>query len=65
MLLVLALVTAALGFGGIAGAAATITRVLFWVFIVLFLVGLVFGAQTEILAEGSPTCKWRSPETSA
>jgi uncharacterized membrane protein YtjA (UPF0391 family) len=41
--LVLALVAAALGFGGIAGAAADIARILFWVFIILFILGLIFG----------------------
>ncbi len=38
--LIVALIAAALGFGGIAGAAATIAKVLFFVFIVLFLAGL-------------------------
>jgi uncharacterized membrane protein YtjA (UPF0391 family) len=38
-----ALVAGALGFGGIAGTAAGIARVLFGIFVVLFLVGLVLG----------------------
>jgi uncharacterized membrane protein YtjA (UPF0391 family) len=40
--LVFALVAAALGFGGLAAGAADIARTLFFIFIVLFLVGLIF-----------------------
>jgi uncharacterized membrane protein YtjA (UPF0391 family) len=50
--LVVALVAALLGFGGIAGTAASIAVVLFWVFIaitvVLFLVSLLGGGRTTI-----------------
>ena len=42
--LVIALVAAALGFGGIAGTSAGIAQVLFFVFIVLFLVTLIARA---------------------
>ncbi|NNL66127.1 MAG: DUF1328 domain-containing protein [Myxococcales bacterium] len=35
---ILALISAALGFGGIAGAAAEIARILFFVFLVLLVV---------------------------
>jgi uncharacterized membrane protein YtjA (UPF0391 family) len=41
--LVVALIAAALGFGGIAGASVGIAKILFFVFIVLFIVSLVFG----------------------
>lgn len=41
--LVLALIAAALGFGSLAGGAATIAKVLFVVFLVLFVVGLIRG----------------------
>jgi uncharacterized membrane protein YtjA (UPF0391 family) len=41
--LIVALVAGALGFGGIAGTAAGIARVLFGIFVVLFLIGLVLG----------------------
>lgn len=41
--LVIALIAAALGFGGIAGTAAGIAKILFFVFLVLFLVSLLFG----------------------
>ncbi len=41
--LVLALVAALLGFGGVASAAAGIAQILFFVFIVLFLASLVAG----------------------
>ncbi|HUR29652.1 MAG TPA: DUF1328 domain-containing protein [Planctomycetota bacterium] len=50
--LVIALVAALLGFGGIAGTAAGIAQVLFWVFVALFLVSLlsmlVSGRRTPI-----------------
>jgi uncharacterized membrane protein YtjA (UPF0391 family) len=40
---IVALIAAALGFGGIASAAAGIAKVLFYVFVVLFLVALIAG----------------------
>jgi uncharacterized membrane protein YtjA (UPF0391 family) len=41
--LVIALIAAAVGFGGVAGVAMEGARLLFWVFIVLFVVSLVAG----------------------
>jgi uncharacterized membrane protein YtjA (UPF0391 family) len=41
--LVVALVAAAVGFGGVAGFAMEAARLLFWVFIVLFVISLVIG----------------------
>jgi uncharacterized membrane protein YtjA (UPF0391 family) len=41
--LVVALIAGALGFGGIAGASVGIAKILFFVFIVLFLLSLIFG----------------------
>jgi uncharacterized membrane protein YtjA (UPF0391 family) len=41
--LVIALIAAALGFGGIAATASSIAQVLFYIFLVLFLVSLVTG----------------------
>jgi uncharacterized membrane protein YtjA (UPF0391 family) len=38
--LVVALIAAALGFGGIAGASASIAQVLFYIFLILFVVSL-------------------------
>jgi len=43
-LLIIALIAAVLGFGGIAFTAIEIVRVLFFVVLVLFLISLVFGA---------------------
>jgi uncharacterized membrane protein YtjA (UPF0391 family) len=43
LFLIVALVAAGLGFGGIAGDAAYIARILFFLFLVLFLVSLVLG----------------------
>ena len=42
--LVVALVSAFLGFGGVAGTAMEGARLLFWVAIVLFVVSLIAGA---------------------
>jgi uncharacterized membrane protein YtjA (UPF0391 family) len=41
--LVIALIAAAIGFGGVAGVAMEGARLLFWVFIVLFVISLVAG----------------------
>ena len=41
--LVIALIAGVLGFGGIVGPAIGIAKVLFFVFVVLFLLSLVFG----------------------
>lgn len=40
---VVALIAAALGFGGIAGAATGIAKILFFVFLALFVLSLAFG----------------------
>lgn len=39
--LVIALIAAAIGFGGVAGVAMEGARILFWVFIVLFVASLI------------------------
>jgi len=41
--LIIALVGAALGFGGVAGTAMAGARLLFWVAIVLFIISLIGG----------------------
>jgi uncharacterized membrane protein YtjA (UPF0391 family) len=41
--LIIAMVAAIFGFGGIAIAAAGIAKILFFIFIVIFLITLVFG----------------------
>jgi uncharacterized membrane protein YtjA (UPF0391 family) len=46
--LVVALVAAVLGFGVIAGTAATIAKVLFIAFLILFIVSLVFGRKSRV-----------------
>ena len=46
--LIIALIAGVLGFGVIAGAAATIARVLFLVFLVLFLVSLLSGGKSNV-----------------
>ena len=46
--LVIALIAAVFGFGGIAAAAVDIARILFLIFIVLFVISLVFGLMRRI-----------------
>jgi uncharacterized membrane protein YtjA (UPF0391 family) len=41
--LVVAIVAAIFGFGGVAGAAVEGSRILFWVAIILFAISLMFG----------------------
>jgi uncharacterized membrane protein YtjA (UPF0391 family) len=45
--LVIALVAGVLGFGGIAGSAVGIAKILFLVFIVLFLASLIMGRRSR------------------
>lgn len=40
---VIALMAAVLGFGGLAAGAAEIGKILFFVFLVLFVISLIFG----------------------
>jgi uncharacterized membrane protein YtjA (UPF0391 family) len=44
--LVIALIAGALGFFGVAGAAVGIAKILFFVFLVLFVVSLLLGRRT-------------------
>jgi len=50
--LIVAIVAAALGFGGIAGTAAGIASILFWIFlamcVLLFFLGLVDGRTRNL-----------------
>lgn len=41
--LIIALIAAALGFGGLAGTAVEIAKIIFFVAIVLFVISAVFG----------------------
>lgn len=43
--LIIALIAGVLGFGVVAGTAASIAKILFFVFLVLFVVGLVMGRR--------------------
>ena len=40
---IVAIIAAVFGFGGIASGAASIAKILFFIFIILFLVSLIFG----------------------
>jgi uncharacterized membrane protein YtjA (UPF0391 family) len=42
---ILAIIAAVLGFGGLAGDFASITRILLFVFLILFVVSLVLGRR--------------------
>jgi uncharacterized membrane protein YtjA (UPF0391 family) len=41
--LIIAIIAAVFGFGAIAGTAAGIAKILFFIFIVLFVISLIFG----------------------
>ncbi len=43
--LVIALISALLGFTGIAGAAAGMAQILFWVFLVVFFIAILLGRR--------------------
>jgi uncharacterized membrane protein YtjA (UPF0391 family) len=43
-LLIIGLIAAVLGFGGIAGASFAMAKVIFFIVLVLFLLSIVFGA---------------------
>ena len=43
MFLIIALAAAVCGFGGIAAASAGIAKLLFFIFLVLFVISLIFG----------------------
>lgn len=47
--LVIALIAGVLGFGGIMGASAGIAKILFFVFIVLFVIGLLMGRRGPVV----------------
>ncbi len=48
--LLVSILAAVFGFGGIAGAAADMARILFFIFVVLFAVSFIFG----LLNRGGP-----------
>ncbi len=48
--LIIALIAAVLGFGGIAGTAIGIAKILFFVFLVLFIVTMLLGRRTPPVA---------------
>jgi uncharacterized membrane protein YtjA (UPF0391 family) len=45
LFLIIALLAAVLGFGVIAGTAATIAKILFLLFLILFIVSLILGKR--------------------
>lgn len=47
--LVVALVAAFLGFGGIAGTAAGMAKIFFWVGLILFVVFLIVGRRGRVV----------------
>lgn len=44
--LVFALIAALFGFGGIAGVSMDMARILFYIFLALFLIGLIYSLAT-------------------
>lgn len=47
--LVIALIAAALGFGGIAGTAAGIAKIVFFLFLVFFVISLIMGRHGPVV----------------
>ncbi len=47
--LVIALIAGVLGFGVVAGTAASIAKILFFVFLVLFVIGLIMGRRGPVV----------------
>jgi len=47
--LVIALIAGVLGFGVVAGTAASIAKILFFVFLVLFVIGLLMGRRGPVV----------------
>jgi len=52
IMLVVSLVAALFGFGGLAEASADVARILFYIFVVIFLVLLVLGLMGARAAKG-------------
>jgi len=46
--LIIAIIAAVLGFGGIAEGAADIAQILFYIFLVLFVISLFFGRSRRV-----------------
>ncbi|MCB1519266.1 MAG: DUF1328 domain-containing protein [Hyphomicrobiaceae bacterium] len=44
--LVIALIAAVLGFGGVAAISVEFAKIIFWIFIVLFAISLIYGLIT-------------------
>jgi uncharacterized membrane protein YtjA (UPF0391 family) len=40
---IVAVIAAIFGFGGIAAGAMSVAKIIFWIFIILFLISLLFG----------------------
>lgn len=47
-LLVIALIAALLGFGGIAGTAVGFAKVIFWIFLVLWILSILFRGRIRL-----------------
>jgi uncharacterized membrane protein YtjA (UPF0391 family) len=47
LFLIVAIIAAVFGFGGIAGVSVDFARILFFVFLILFVVSLVMGRRTS------------------
>ena len=66
-LLIIALIAAVLGFGGIAGAAVGIAKIVFFVALVLFIISLIAGGMRRLRPAFvvpdvgfDPLCSWGS-----
>lgn len=62
MFLIVAIIAAVFGFGGIAAAANAIARILFFIFLVLFVAALVAGLiPTKTKLRPTTGCRYRVP----
>ena len=46
--LIIALIAGAMGFGVVEGVAAQIAKILFFVFLILFVIGLIMGRRPRV-----------------
>ena len=60
--LVIAIIAAILGFGGIFAVAAGILKIIFWIAIVVFVIGLIAGRSGRLKDTGI-VATWRQPAT--
>jgi uncharacterized membrane protein YtjA (UPF0391 family) len=51
---IVAIIAAVFGFGGIAAGAMSVAKILFWIFVILFLISLLWGLLSRRGGGGGP-----------